>query len=677
MDTKSKSFKPFVAWFCFTFGVGIISLCVLVVPLIGLITGYSGLGGTSFTFREIFIDYKDGSAFKIQTRRYFNVLLSLVAEMPEDIYTDELVRHELDSEGENLRYYAINQESGFTVGDVNGDMSLPIGSDDVPNLPDGYDYCWYFDGEKVRVVDRGEFVDTKRLDSGYAGLLPDPVGEKDNSSTLTDIRVLLAVKNVLTENPYGYSNYYRSQQYKIAAGRVYIGVLVSGVVMFTYGIVRRQDKRAFDRNLAAWSGKIWFEGKVILSLVVLIFVGSVTLYVARLRSLIIGAGFLFFGLLWFYIMFNDLLINRRRFFTHNSINSALTLYRNYEKKYSWQKKMLKRAYALVAAEAVLTFFSVLFMFMAFLVQGSWYMFWFIFSLLLAGIGLYLISRYMRRHHETVSELGFLIDHIEKMKDGDMAGKIHLNPNADIYHVAQNLNSIQNGMNLAVSERLKSERMKIDLITNVSHDLKTPLTSIVSYVELLGKEIDLEPHVRDYIGILAQKTERLKYLIQDLFDLSKATSKNIVLDTKRLDLVRLIDQAIANMQESIDESGLTFKIKMPEEPVYIQSDGTKLSRVFQNLISNTLKYSLLGSRVFIDLVKLENAVLVIIKNTANYEMDFDEDEILERFARGDRSRSTEGSGLGLSIAKSFTEACGGKFDVRIDGDQFRVEIRFKN
>ncbi len=258
----------------------------------------------------------------------------------------------------------------------------------------------------------------------------------------------------------------------------------------------------------------------------------------------------------------------------------------------------------------------------------------------------------------------------------METKLLVAADSDIHEAAQNLNTIQEGMSRAVREKLKSERMKVDLITNVSHDLKTPLTSIVSYVELLAKEEGLPPNARDYVAILAQKTERLRHLIQDLFDLAKATSDNIVLDLNKLDLARLINQALADMQESIEDSGLAFRVKLPDEPVYIVSDGAKLSRVLQNLISNTLKYSLLGSRVFIDLEVQGKEALVTIKNTANYEMDFDEEEILERFVRGDRSRSTEGSGLGLSIAKSFTEACGGRFAIKIDGDQFKVELRFQ-
>jgi signal transduction histidine kinase len=257
----------------------------------------------------------------------------------------------------------------------------------------------------------------------------------------------------------------------------------------------------------------------------------------------------------------------------------------------------------------------------------------------------------------------------------MENRLELPEGADMYHAAQNLNSIQEGMSKAVADQLKSERLKIDLITNMSHDLKTPLTSIISYVDLLTKEEGLPEHVDDYIAILSQKAQRLKNLIQDLFDLSKASSADIILEVDQIDLGRLINQTVADLEEQISASGLAFRVNLPDEPVSILSDGKKLYRVWENLISNTLKYSLTGSRVYIDLLTDQKECVATIKNTANYEMTFTEDEIMQRFVRGDESRTSEGSGLGLSIAQSFTQICGGTFSINIDGDLFKVELRF--
>lgn len=687
MDTKSRRFKPFAAWLCFALGISIIGVCT-----IAALAGFAYSNGNWETLKALFTDYRNSIPFKEQTYRYYAALFNSVADPSPDTGIQEFARNLLDSEGENLKYYAVNTDSGLVIANAEskeGDMPIVMGPDGMPVLPDGYDYCWYYDGEKVLVIDHGEPVDTERLDSGYRGLIPSAVidpGNPDNDPYNADaIKVLLAVNNVLLKNPYNHSRYFQEQQFLHIAGRVYAGVLVLGVVLFACGIIRSREKRAFDRKLAAWSGRLWLEAKIFLSLFVVILPINVG-YVYRgwgwsslggLFRLAVSSGTVILALWWFYVMFVDLMINGRRFLSHNSINSILTWYRNYERKYPWQKMMLKRAYVLVWTEAVLAFLSVFLVLMGFTGGGRGSTeFALVVALLLAGIGLYFIYRYLRRYGQTVGDLGALVDHIEKVKNGDMETKLHVAPDADIYLATQNLNSIQEGMSLAVSEKVRSERMKVDLITNVSHDLKTPLTSIVSYVELLSKEENLPEHVNDYVAILAQKTERLKNLIQDLFDLSKATSDNMALDMEKIDLARLINQALADMQEPVDDSGLAFRVNVPDDPVYIVSDGKRLYRVFQNLISNTLKYSLLGSRVFIDLTAIGKEAVVTIKNTANYEMDFDEDEILQRFTRGDRSRSTEGSGLGLSIAQSFTETCGGRFAIKIDGDLFKVELRFE-
>ena len=235
--------------------------------------------------------------------------------------------------------------------------------------------------------------------------------------------------------------------------------------------------------------------------------------------------------------------------------------------------------------------------------------------------------------------------------------------------------INKGFNESLEEQMKSERMKINLVTNVSHDIKTPLTSIISYVDLLSKEEDLSETAKDYIDILTEKSNRLKNIVADLFDLAKSTSGDINLDFETLDLKKLIEQTLGDMEDDIAKSGLQIKTKLPENPVNIFSDGKKLYRVFQNVIDNALKYSLKGTRVFVELEEDNGRALATIKNTAGYEMDFSADEILQRFSRGDQSRTTEGSGLGLSIAESFINVCGGDLKLDIDGDMFKVIISF--
>lgn len=189
-------------------------------------------------------------------------------------------------------------------------------------------------------------------------------------------------------------------------------------------------------------------------------------------------------------------------------------------------------------------------------------------------------------------------------------------------------------------------MKVELITNVSHDLKTPLTSIINYVELLKNE-QLEPdYANDYVKILDQKATRLKTMVQDLFDISKANSGNISLNIEKLDLVALLEQTLAELEERIDKSSLDFKVYLPSEKIYVNADGSKLYRVFENLINNALKYALAGTRVYINLAQTDNQIFVTFKNIASYEMNFTGREIIERFKRGDETRFQRGFRPGI-------------------------------
>ena len=677
MDTKLRKSKPFTAWLCFFLAVSIIT---------GLLTtGFAALmhsRGNWEALQAPFTDYKSSIAFKERTGNYFNQLFSLVANpSSHDAGYLEWTKQLLDDEGENVKYYAIDRDAGLLAKNIEGDL-LPISdAGTIADLQVGCKYFWYFDGHKIWVVEDGQPVDIERLDSGYRGIIPNLRTYTDTSAELANSQILLAVKDTLVENPYGHSRYYEEEQLLSVIGWIYISLFGLGLALLIYALIMRREKHEFDRKLASWSGQMWLEVKVLLSLLALSLSAAFFLHYSGEYSgtleWVLGISlfscFTVLGFWWFYLMVIDLIFNRKRFFTHNSITSLLGWYHKYQKRYPWQKLMLKRAYMLVAAEAVMALISVLFLFAA-SAEGSSGLF--LLALLIAGAGIYLIYRYLRRYSQTINDLGQLMDHIELIKNGDMESRLQVPTDADIYPAALNLNSIQEGMEAAVTEKMKSERMKIDLITNVSHDLKTPLTSIISYVELLNKEEDLPEHVNDYIKILAQKSERLKNLIQDLFDLSKASSENIALDMEQLDLARLIKQTLADMEEPINASGLALRLNIPDEPVYIVSDGKKLYRVWENLITNALKYSLPGSRVFVDLITDGEGALATIKNTANYEMNFSEDEILQRFARGEESRTSEGSGLGLSIAQSFTQICGGEFSIKIDGDLFKVELRFK-
>lgn len=232
-----------------------------------------------------------------------------------------------------------------------------------------------------------------------------------------------------------------------------------------------------------------------------------------------------------------------------------------------------------------------------------------------------------------------------------------------------LDNISETVREAVEDQIKSERMKIELVANVSHDLKTPLTSIISYIDLL-KKTDLGPEASDYVQILDKKAQKLKGIVADVFSLAKATS-GIDVNMEELDFITLFNQSLADADDKIRNSGRILKVQMTEKTAPIMGDGSKLYRVFQNIIDNALKYSMEGSRIFMDVERRGDSIVFIAKNMSSYPIDFTPDEITERFVRGDSSRTDGGSGLGLSIAKSFTEACGGSFHIELDGDMFKA------
>ena len=265
--------------------------------------------------------------------------------------------------------------------------------------------------------------------------------------------------------------------------------------------------------------------------------------------------------------------------------------------------------------------------------------------------------------------------ISKIRGGDTSYKIGDCPDGVLSAMADDINGISDGMRMAVNEQVKAERMKSELITNVSHDLKTPLTSIINYADLLCAEKLTPDEANDYAKIIRQKSERLKNLTSDLFDISKVQSGNEEFNIEDIDLCLLINQAMAEMNEQIQKSGLVFKLNCADKEVFVKADGRKMSRVFENLIINCVKYAMKNTRVYIDIINASKGAVVEIKNIAGYEMDFDETEIAERFVRGDSARTSEGSGLGLAIVKSYVEGCGGSVNIKKDGDLFKVIIQF--
>ena len=282
------------------------------------------------------------------------------------------------------------------------------------------------------------------------------------------------------------------------------------------------------------------------------------------------------------------------------------------------------------------------------------------------ISVYLINKNIK-YFQTIQKA------LEMVKKGDYNYKINLPGNGELKRISDDINEITGGLKLAVENEVKSEKLKTELITNVSHDIKTPLTSIISYVDLLKREGLNSPNAAKYLDVLDRKSNRLKTLTEDLFEVTRATSGSIEPNFEMVNVNALISQILGELDEKIQDSNLVFKTSYWEEKIYANADGRLLSRVMENLLSNIFKYAQKNSRVYIDTKISDEKVIISFKNVSAYELNIPINELMERFKRGDESRSSEGHGLGLAIAKSLTEIQKGLLTISIDGDLFKAQI----
>lgn len=357
----------------------------------------------------------------------------------------------------------------------------------------------------------------------------------------------------------------------------------------------------------------------------------------------------------------------------NYIKERVLIYRIWP----WTKKLFRRTYSSLlhlnlkddTTKSLIKIVLINFIVLGF-ISLMW--FWGIAALVVYSIALFLLLR--KYSNDLKDQYSHLLDATNQLAEGNLNGTIP--EDLGIFEpFREEIIKIQSGFRKAVDEEVKSQKMKTELITNVSHDLKTPLTAIITYVDLLKRESITEEERAHYIDILDQKSARLKLLIEDLFEISKATSRTITLNLADVDLINLIQQVKLELSENIDSSDVYFRWHLPEEKIILSLDGQKTYRIFENLLVNITKYAMPGTRAYIGVKDAEACVSITMKNISASELNFNPSEITERFVRGDVSRNTEGSGLGLAIAKSFTELQGGTLEVLTDADLFTVQIVF--
>lgn len=574
-------------------------------------------------------------------------------------------------------------------------------------LPVGYNYLLYFDGEKVTIEKDGKKVDVYGngiYDGTNEYSLPGYSNYEADSSLKNVTITLLAIKTPVDYRIAGNENdsYYYGNTYSLYrdmlrqnAGWQGPGILgILGILLLILSMLLCHQKKDAKQKFAAFLNKIWIEPKILLLLF------AVYSFLHRYSSMsycydsdieyfferysysmnsyeIMSSLQMIFGnplrlLLFFWILYLvifDISHNGKK--QQNGI--ILLFLRGFHDrtlKMSFTKRQIRRVSLLSLCAVSALVLSILGGIFLTKNQDFSILFLLLASLLLIGSLLW----YFQTMRSQAKDLEILNRQIELISRGNYDLEDIVFSGKDFEQTENHLSQIQDGIKQAIDDQLKSERMKVDLVANVSHDLKTPLTSIISYIQFLKEEETLPEHVKDYIRILDEKSNRLNEIVQDVFSISKATSGQLPVNVEVLDFGKLLNQTLADMAETISRSSISIKSDIREHEFFIEADGQKMYRVCQNLIQNALKYSLDGSRMFITLEQVQNQAVAAFKNTSKAELDQSTD-FTARFVRGDKSRTDGGSGLGLSIAKSFTEACGGHFEIDVNGDMFVVTVSF--
>ena len=653
MDTKLKSIKPAVAFVAFVVGISLLIYSAAAVVILSVASG----GLAPVPWSEVFwTDYQNTESF----RSFMNTRLN------------ELAVAAADPEAENPIFPG---DVGFLyLAEADGQVRFAnTDALDADALPEGYNFLLVYDDGRITATKDGRDVSVEFLGTSLA--------------TEADVTISLAAEarpSTYTSAGYGSLSYLVHDLHQTRSFVIWLLLVppLAGIALTAWSIAWHRYKVRADRAIAWFTGRVWLELKLLLlipflyvcvlafmCLLAVVTNQALTYNVLRYLSVPIA-------LWWFYLYVNDLRYNFGHI-TERSLCAGLAkLLRRQLLRYPAAQRAEKRVLWQFAACLPFFLFCIL---SVPVLYGLWFRFGIrpLFLLLICAAGAALIALQvwlMKENKRSAAQLDDLLGRIEAAGSGKLESASPLPEESDFRQAAEQLSHMEAGLRTALDERMRSERMKVELITNVSHDLKTPLTSIISYTELLNQEEGLPDHVRDYVHILSDKAKRLQAMVLDVFDVSKATTGNLKVDVKPLDFAKLLRQTLADMGEDIEESGLTLKPRLPAEPVWIAADGDRLYRVFQNLIGNALKYSLEGSRIYLDLTVDGDRATAILRNTSREELP-DGVDLTERFVRGDESRTDGGSGLGLSIARTFTEACGGTFSIQTQADLFTATVSF--
>ena len=611
----------------------------------------------------------------VSTWEEYNLLSTYVEDAANDLLTnyEEYTKAEeyYDYTATNLRYYIVRTINGKT--DVYTNISELKGETTGKNIKSIFQdygkyiyYCPYELTYETNTLIKESVL--RNIVKSFSYAYPD------------QIKMYIAVD---TSNPvvdsftYGKENFYRFMPYK---SQLYILGVVAGLIyifLFAFYIALLNKQLAQEDNSAASTQRqgIYTEGYLLIGLLIIsvpvlaLFIyrllnGNVTdlirlvsfPYICAAAGFLISIGLLFaiYGLLrkvkskiaYRDSFFKALILTTKNLITNTTDNANVIIR-------TWIPFLF-----FVAMNILLTRIGIAGIIIAVLLDIL--------------VGIYLYRQNLDRDK--------IISVISEIKNGNVKSKVDIKElHSDNIALAEAVNSIGEGIDEAVNTSMKDEKLKADLITNVSHDIKTPLTSIINYVDLIKREDIDNERIKEYVEVLEQKSQKLKQLTEDLVEASKISSGNISIQLSRINFVELVNQTIGEFYEKLEASSLQVIFKPQDQNMSIMADSRHLWRVIENLLNNVCKYALSGTRVYLDMhyETVENARKVIfsIKNISAKELNIDASELSERFIRGDESRTTEGSGLGLSIAKNLTIAQGGTFDIKLDGDLFKVIITF--
>ncbi len=723
MDIKWKKSKTFLSYFSFLLGITLLFHSVFAI--LGRTNGGIYLKQELQDVLEN--DYQNTEEFKIfisDRLKNFLTMAIISTVFKEDeyenyyngIYGDNIHFHRnyvIDDESEYgpktaSKFHQIIQDDKNLLYSIYYDNRILYSnaygySLDGPTklLPSGYNFLLYFDGNKA-IITKDNKEEIWYIPRYYDDATGKNTEKVQICMAVSEVPSPYFVKNYFnlfytdTNNSFLYHLYQNAKETQKEIQKLYLSYLIISIVGILFlvlsGILRRY-KKIGDTWFAHLCHKFLLEFKILIFLFLIgyttyqIFCQNTDIYwILKYENIYDYSSYLgreiwagifqvekcILTLFWFsYFIWNE-----RRYYKplwqqsiiyHSLKNSSQSF--PFIQKVSRQYKIIfwSEFFLAVCVATIFLIFGIKTYSSIFLYLGV--------GILFMLLGFIIIIRYIFTRHQMIllNDVNSLMNQISAIHSGNLTTPLSEPENIEFSEAVQDLNDIQYGMEIALKEQMQSEQLKVELVSNVSHDLKTPLTSIISYVDLLKQE-DLPENLKDYVKILDDKAQRLNEMVQDVFDISKAASGQLSVHLEQLDFGKLLEQTLAEMQETISLSSFSIKTDIPPVPIYILADGQRLYRVFQNLIQNALQYSLEGSRIYITLKSEGNFATVSIKNTSKSEIN-ENINYIERFVRGDNSRSDGGSGLGLSIAQSFTQACNGKFSVETIADLFVVTVKF--